>query len=62
VLLFGARVKCAFRRDQAARLQLIYFARINSAIRMSPAIAAKLEERLWDIGDIVKRIEADEAS
>ncbi len=33
------------------------FARINSAVRMSPAMAAKLTERLWDIGDIVKLIE-----
>ena len=36
------------------------FARINSAIRMSPAMAAGLETRLWDIVDIVKLIEANE--
>jgi hypothetical protein len=33
------------------------FARINSAVRMSPAMAARLGERLWDIGDIVNLIE-----
>src|SRR5665213_452421 len=33
------------------------FARINSAVRMSPAMAAGLETRLWDISDIVKLIE-----
>jgi IS1 family transposase len=33
------------------------FARINSAVRMSPAMAARLETRLWDVGDIVKLIE-----
>ena len=33
------------------------FARINSSVRMSPAMAAHLTERLWDIGDIVKLIE-----
>ena len=33
------------------------FARINSAVRMSPAMACGLEQRLWDIGDIVKLIE-----
>ena len=33
------------------------FARINSAVRMSPAMAARLTETLWDIGDIVKLIE-----
>ena len=37
------------------------FARINSAVRMSPAMAARLETRLWDIGDIVKLIEEWEA-
>ena len=37
------------------------FARINSAVRMSPATAARLETRLWDIGDIVKLIEVVEA-
>lgn len=36
------------------------FARINSAVRMSPAMAARLETRLWDIADIVKLIEAHE--
>lgn len=29
------------------------FARINSAIRMSPAMKAGLEKRLWDISDLV---------
>ncbi len=38
------------------------FARINSAVRMSPAMAARLENRLWDIADIVKLIDEWEAS
>ena len=38
------------------------FARINSAVRMSPAMAARLTETLWDIGDIVKLIEEWEAT
>jgi hypothetical protein len=39
------------------------FARVNSAVRMSPAMASGLEQRLWDIGDIVKLIEeAEKAS
>jgi signal recognition particle GTPase len=33
------------------------FARVNSAVRMFPATAARLTERLWDIGDIVNLIE-----
>jgi hypothetical protein len=37
------------------------FARLNSAVRMSPAMAARLYETLWDIGDIVKLIEEWEA-
>jgi hypothetical protein len=37
------------------------FARINSGVRMSPAMAAHLTDRLWDIGDIVKLIEEWEA-
>ena len=38
------------------------FARINSSVRMSPAMACGLEQRLWDIGDIVKLIEEWEAA
>lgn len=38
------------------------FARMNSAVRMSPAMACGLEQRLWDIGDIVKLIEEWESS
>jgi IS1 family transposase len=38
------------------------FARINSAVRMSPAMAARLTETLWDIGDIVRLIEEWEAA
>ena len=37
------------------------FARVNSAVRMSSAMAASLTDRLWDIGDIVKLIEEWEA-
>jgi hypothetical protein len=33
------------------------FAKINSSVRMSLAMAAHLSDRLWDIGDIVKLIE-----
>jgi len=36
------------------------FARVNSAVRMSPAMAAGLSDRLWDIGDIVNLVEQQE--
>jgi hypothetical protein len=36
------------------------FARINSAVKMSPAMAAGLSKTLWDVGDIVKLVEAHE--
>lgn len=32
------------------------YARINSAVKMSPAMAAGLEARLWDVSDIVELI------
>lgn len=33
------------------------FARIDSAVKCSPAMAAGLETRLWDIADIVNLID-----
>ncbi len=33
------------------------FARINSVVRMAPAMAAGISERLWDMVDIVKLID-----
>jgi IS1 family transposase len=36
------------------------FARINSSVKMSPAMAAGISDHLWDIGDIVNLIEAVE--
>jgi len=38
------------------------YARINSAVRTSPAMAAGLSERLWDVSDIVKLVDDREAA
>ena len=47
----------------AVALQMMYynFVRIHSKLRMSPAMAAGVSGRLWEIGDIVALVEASEA-
>ena len=37
------------------------FVKVHSKLRMSPAIAAGVSKRLWEIGDIVALVEAEEA-
>ena len=43
----------------AVALHVMYynFVRIHSTVRMSPAMAAGVSVRLWEIGDIVKLVE-----
>ncbi len=43
----------------AVALHMMYynFVRIHSTLRMTPAMAAGVSDRLWEIGDIVKLIE-----
>lgn len=47
----------------AVALHMMYynFVRIHSKLRMSPAMAAGVSDRLWEIGDIVALVEAGEA-
>jgi len=37
------------------------FVKVHSKLRMSPAMAAGVADRLWDIAEIVKLVEAAEA-
>ncbi len=47
----------------AVALHMMYynFVRIHSKLRMSPAMAAGVSDRLWEIGDIVALVETAEA-
>lgn len=47
----------------AVALHMMYynFVRIHSKLRMSPAMAAGVSDRLWEIGDIVALVEVEEA-
>jgi hypothetical protein len=38
------------------------FVKISGAHRVTPAMAAGVESHLWEIGDIVKVVEASEAA
>jgi len=38
------------------------FARINSAVKCSPAMAAGISKTLWDVADIVRLVEDYENS
>ena len=48
----------------AVALHMMYynFVRIHSKLRMSPAMAAGVSDRLWEIGNIVKLVEDAEAA
>jgi hypothetical protein len=47
----------------AIALHIMYynFVRIHSTLRMPPAMAAGVSDRLWEISDIVALVEAEEA-
>jgi hypothetical protein len=38
------------------------FARINSAVKTSPAMAAGIADRVWTMADVVGLLEAEEAA
>ena len=47
----------------AVALHMMYynFVRLHSKLRTSPAMAAGVSTKLWEIGDIVALVEAEEA-
>jgi len=47
----------------AVALHMMYynFVRVHSKLRMSPAMAAGVSDRLWEVADIVALVEAEEA-
>jgi hypothetical protein len=47
--------------DVALYMMYYNFARLHSKLRMSPAMAAGVTEKLWEIGDIVALVEIEEA-
>jgi hypothetical protein len=44
----------------ALRMQYYNFVRVHSKLRMTPALAAGVADRLWDVSDIVALVEAAE--
>jgi hypothetical protein len=48
----------------AVALHMMYynFVRIHQTLRVTPAMAAGVSDRLWEIGDIVKLVEKAEAA
>lgn len=53
-----------WRRSASLDAAAMYynFVRIHKTLRTTPAMAAKVTERLWEIGNIVNMLEAWEAS
>ena len=47
---------------QALYFMYYNFVRVNQAIRMSPAIAAGIEARLWELADLVRLVDDYQAA
>ena len=61
--------QCVFKEGREPRTFLSHcsrcthdFVRIHKTLRTTPAMAAKVTDRLWEIGDIVNVLEAWEAA
>ena len=55
--------KKAENHAYAVALHMMYynFVKLHSKLRISPAIAAGVSDKLWDVGDIVALVEAEES-
>lgn len=62
--LTNAHSKKLANHHHAQALYFLFynFARINQAVRMSPAMAAGIETRLWEMKDIAEMVEAQGAA
>jgi hypothetical protein len=40
---------------------VVRFVRIHKTLRVTPAMAAGVTDRLWDVSDIVKLVEANDS-
>ncbi len=61
--LTNAFSKKVENHSYAVALHMMYynFVRVHSKLRMSPAMAAGVAERLWEVADIVALVEAEES-
>ena len=50
------------RRDQIEILFPRSFVRIHQTLKVTPAIAASVRDRLWEMSDVAEMLEAFEAS
>lgn len=60
--LTNAFSKRAEHHNYAMALHVMYynFARVHKTVRVSPAMAAGVTDRLWDVDDIVDVLDASE--
>jgi hypothetical protein len=58
---FSKKIEEAHANAVALHFMYYNFVRIHASMRMTPAMAAGVTGKLWEIGDIVALIEAKEA-
>jgi hypothetical protein len=61
-ILISSKKLANHNHAQALYFMFYNFAHVNQAVRMSPAMAAGIETRLWDLSDIAALIDARAAA